>query len=78
MPLPGMTGGMWAVLQFPRSSSSYPNLYAVLYAVILLPWLGLVEAMRPGRMAELRRETVDMFYHGFDNYMRIAFPEDEV
>ncbi len=35
-------------------------------------------AMRPSRMAELRRETVEMFYHGFDNYMQIAFPEDEV
>ncbi|GAP84332.2 putative glycoside hydrolase family 47 protein [Rosellinia necatrix] len=34
--------------------------------------------MRPGRIAELRRDTVDMFYHGFDNYMRIAFPEDEL
>jgi hypothetical protein len=35
-------------------------------------------AMRPGRVRELRQETVDMFYHGFDNYMNIAFPEDEV
>ena len=34
--------------------------------------------MRPDRVRELRRETVDMFYHGFDNYMNIAFPEDEV
>ena len=30
------------------------------------------------RIAELRQEAVDMFYHGFDNYMNIAFPEDEV
>lgn len=34
--------------------------------------------MSTSRVAELRKETVDMFYHGFDNYMRIAFPEDEV
>lgn len=34
--------------------------------------------MRPSRIAELRRDTVDMFYHGFDNYMKIAFPEDEL
>jgi hypothetical protein len=34
--------------------------------------------MRPDRVAQLRQETVDMFYHGFDNYMSIAFPEDEV
>jgi hypothetical protein len=25
-----------------------------------------------------RQETVDMFYHGYDNYIKIAFPEDEV
>jgi hypothetical protein len=34
--------------------------------------------MSPRRVAELRQDTVDMFYHGFDNYMRVAFPEDEV
>ena len=34
--------------------------------------------MSPTRIAELREETVGMFYHGFDNYMDIAFPEDEV
>ncbi|RYC60290.1 hypothetical protein CHU98_g5907 [Xylaria longipes] len=34
--------------------------------------------MRPSRVAQLRQETVDMFYHGFDNYMQIAFPEDEL
>lgn len=34
--------------------------------------------MHPYRIAELRKETVSMFYHGFDNYMKLAFPEDEV
>ncbi|CAJ2500333.1 Uu.00g031860.m01.CDS01 [Anthostomella pinea] len=34
--------------------------------------------MRPSRIAELRQDTVDMFYHGFNNYMNIAFPEDEL
>ncbi|ORY55442.1 glycoside hydrolase family 47 protein [Pseudomassariella vexata] len=34
--------------------------------------------MHPDRIAELRHETVDMFYHGFDHYMHIAFPEDEL
>lgn len=41
-------------------------------------WLSPVAAMRQDRIAELRDETVDMFYHGFDNYMQLAFPEDEV
>ncbi|KAI4615775.1 hypothetical protein J4E80_006192 [Alternaria sp. BMP 0032] len=29
-------------------------------------------------IAELRQETRDIFYHGFDNYMQHAFPEDEL
>lgn len=41
-------------------------------------WLAVASAMTPARIAELRQETVDMFYHGFDNYMNVAFPEDEV
>jgi len=41
-------------------------------------WLALADAMTPVRIAELRKETVDMFYHGYDNYMNVAFPEDEV
>jgi hypothetical protein len=34
--------------------------------------------MTDARIAELRKETVEMFYHGYDNYMNVAFPEDEV
>lgn len=41
-------------------------------------WLGLTNAMTPAHIAQLRKETVEMFYHGFDNYMDVAFPEDEV
>lgn len=29
-------------------------------------------------IATLREETEDLFYHGFDNYMKHAFPEDEL
>ena len=53
-------------------------LFLVSLLLLSAPWLPQVQAMRPGRVAALRRETVDMFYHGFDNYMRIAFPEDEL
>ncbi|KAH6634202.1 glycosyl hydrolase family 47-domain-containing protein [Chaetomium sp. MPI-SDFR-AT-0129] len=49
----------------------------VLFAVCLGQW-PTVAAMRPDRVTELRRETVEMFYHGFDNYMKVAFPEDEL
>lgn len=34
--------------------------------------------MRADHSARLRQETVDMFYHGWNNYMKHAFPEDEV
>lgn len=54
-----------------------PSLFLV--ALFLLSWLHqAVVAMRPDRIAELRQQTVDMFYHGYDNYMDLAFPEDEV
>jgi CO dehydrogenase/acetyl-CoA synthase beta subunit len=49
----------------------------MLLTFVLVSW-PTATAMRPGRVRELRQETVDMFYHGFDNYMKIAFPEDEV
>ena len=47
-------------------------------ALLVLTWLAPTDAMRPDRIAELRNETVEMFYHGYDNYMNLAFPEDEV
>ncbi|KAK0631726.1 glycoside hydrolase family 47 protein [Immersiella caudata] len=52
-------------------------LLAVAIASVPAQWLGAA-AMHPARVAELRRETVDLFYHGYDNYMRVAFPEDEL
>ncbi|KAF3762163.1 family 47 glycoside hydrolase [Cryphonectria parasitica EP155] len=54
------------------------SLRALLVAFWFLTWLDHILAMRPDRMAQLRQETVDMFYHGYDNYMELAFPEDEL
>ncbi|KAI9758615.1 MAG: hypothetical protein M4579_002991 [Chaenotheca gracillima] len=34
--------------------------------------------MTKAQLAGLRQETIDMFYHGFDHYMDVAFPEDEL
>jgi hypothetical protein len=45
-------------------------------ASILLPWL--VSSMRADQLKQLRQDTVRVFYHGFSNYMKHAFPEDEV
>lgn len=47
-------------------------------ALLLLAWLDHTSAMRPDRIASLRHDTVEMFYHGYDNYMKLAFPDDEV
>lgn len=46
--------------------------------VLLILWPPTAWGMRQDRIAQLRQETVEMFYHGYDNYMDIAFPEDEV
>ncbi|KAI4595773.1 alpha mannosidase-like protein [Pestalotiopsis sp. 9143b] len=60
-----------------RGTSS--TLWTPICLLLLLPlWIGAVGAMRPDQVARLRQETVDMFYHGFNNYMGIAFPEDEL
>ncbi|KAI1751880.1 glycoside hydrolase family 47 protein [Xylaria castorea] len=77
MPLPGSAGCKLA----PSYSLATPCRFVRLMAAcafLLLPWLVPVLAMRPGHVAQLRQDTVDMFYHGFDNYMQIAFPEDEL
>ncbi|KAI0867274.1 glycoside hydrolase family 47 protein [Hypoxylon argillaceum] len=78
MPLPGSAG---CKLAPSTSLTTTPCRLARLIAtcaLFLLPWLAPVLAMSPRRTAELRQETVSMFYHGFDNYMKIAFPEDEL
>lgn len=60
-----------------RLLTLWPLVLAVILVLIPASRIGAA-AMRPGRVTSLRRETVDLFYHGFDNYMRVAFPEDEV
>ncbi|KAJ4401634.1 hypothetical protein N0V91_007806 [Didymella pomorum] len=42
-------------------------------------WLvACVHGMADETIADLRQETRDIFYHGFDSYMTHAFPEDEL
>lgn len=76
MPLLGM--GSWTLATSHKSTNYGALTRLIVLFALLVSWLDLVEAMRPSRIAELRQDTVDMFYHGFDNYMNIAFPEDEV
>ncbi|OTA99402.1 glycoside hydrolase family 47 protein [Hypoxylon sp. CI-4A] len=72
--------GSWMLTISHTSTNHAPLARLIVLLALVVPWLlGVaVEAMSPSRIAELRRETVDMFYHGFDNYMNIAFPEDEL
>lgn len=46
--------------------------------IVFSAWITIGAAMSPAGVAEMRKETVKMFYHGYDNYMNVAFPEDEV
>ncbi|KAI1935977.1 hypothetical protein LOZ66_004895 [Ophidiomyces ophidiicola] len=51
----------------------------VIFGVLaLLPCLSCVQGMRERQVRELRIEAEHMFFHGFDNYMKYAFPEDEL
>ncbi|PTB73465.1 glycoside hydrolase family 47 protein [Trichoderma longibrachiatum ATCC 18648] len=70
------------VLQ-PRQRPSKRSDTIMMLVAIALAWLGFsllqpVAAMRADYLAQLRQETVDMFYHGYSNYMEHAFPEDEL
>lgn len=48
-------------------------------AVALSAWcVSLAHGMTDDHVAHLRRSTEHLFYHGFDNYMHVAFPEDEL
>lgn len=58
-----------------HSTAAYQSRWLLLALTTI--WLATANAMTQVRIAELRQETVAMFYHGFDNYMRVAFPEDE-
>lgn len=64
-------------MQGPHHPSWRVGLLALVLVAPLLSWLVPVAAMRPDRIAALRQHAVDMFYHGYDNYMDLAFPEDE-
>ncbi|CRK31457.1 hypothetical protein BN1708_005459, partial [Verticillium longisporum] len=56
-----------------------PSTLALLSCLLLsLTWPARVKSMGAARLAELRKSTVEVFQHGFNNYMQHAFPEDEL
>ncbi|EAW10889.1 glycoside hydrolase family 47 protein [Aspergillus clavatus NRRL 1] len=50
----------------------------VAWLLLLSLWLAVAQGMRTAQINELRKETEQMFYHGFENYLKHAFPEDEL
>ncbi|EXJ92161.1 mannosyl-oligosaccharide alpha-1,2-mannosidase [Capronia epimyces CBS 606.96] len=53
------------------------GIYLVLL-IVSLASIATVQALPPGQIAALRKEAEDIFYHGYENYMAHAFPEDEL
>ncbi|EHY54292.1 hypothetical protein HRR83_008130 [Exophiala dermatitidis] len=73
----------------PAAISSWPVFPSIriqpwlrgIYFVLILAGLAsiaAVQAQTPGQLAALRKEAEDLFYHGYENYMLHAFPEDEL
>ncbi|KAL2839788.1 glycosyl hydrolase family 47-domain-containing protein [Aspergillus pseudodeflectus] len=46
--------------------------------LVLSLWVTAAQGMRHDQIRSLRIETEHMFYHGFENYLEHAFPEDEL
>ncbi|KAF2186700.1 glycoside hydrolase family 47 protein [Zopfia rhizophila CBS 207.26] len=49
-----------------------------LLLLLLSYWAIPGHGMTDDVISNLRQETRDIFYHGYDNYMKYAFPEDEL
>ncbi|KAG2419822.1 hypothetical protein HFD88_004618 [Aspergillus terreus] len=48
------------------------------WVLFLSLWLALAQGMKTDQIKGLRKETEQMFYHGFENYIKYAYPEDEL
>ena len=46
--------------------------------IVIFAFSGLALGMSRARMESLQQEAIDMFYHGYDNYLNVAFPDDEL
>lgn len=66
-------------LRGPAYRPARPPFQMIWLCILLLTFCTtLGECMTGGAIQHLRQETRDIFYHGYDNYMRHAFPEDEL
>ncbi|KAK7534593.1 glycosyl hydrolase family 47-domain-containing protein [Phyllosticta citricarpa] len=64
----------------PRASNSAPRWGRLRWTALfwLLECVALSTCMTDELLRNLKQETTDIFYHGYDNYMKYAFPEDEL
>ncbi|XRM43363.1 hypothetical protein ABZX51_006547 [Aspergillus tubingensis] len=68
-----MRSGCWH-----SQMSALRSAWILTWVLQLALWLTMAQGMRTDQVKELRKETEHMFYHGFDNYLEHAFPEDEL
>ncbi|KAL8771233.1 MAG: hypothetical protein Q9194_004951 [Teloschistes cf. exilis] len=59
-----------------QSGRAWPMFWSCL--LVLLTFINTVHGMTHVQIKDLRQEVEHMFYHGYDNYMKNAFPEDEL
>ncbi|KAI9372025.1 glycosyl hydrolase family 47-domain-containing protein [Aspergillus egyptiacus] len=60
------------------SQMSVSSAWMVGCFLTLALWVSAVQCMGYEQIRGLRNETEHMFYHGFENYLEHAFPEDEL
>jgi len=60
----------------PKSRAAGLTVLCILLA--LCCWATCAHGMTDDTITSLRQETIDIFYHGYDSYMKYAFPEDEL
>ncbi|TID27632.1 glycoside hydrolase family 47 protein [Venturia nashicola] len=67
---------LWLRTQVGQASCAIIRPWLVILAAVYLATFAV--CMTDDQLRSLRQETRDIFYHGFENYMRYAFPEDEL
>ncbi|KAK5042068.1 hypothetical protein LTR13_001874 [Exophiala sideris] len=76
MGLQNVTSAAIIFLSTTLSPKSFPQ-----WLICLLFIAGLVPTaltQTPGQVTALKKEVEDLFYHGYENYMTHAFPDDEL
>ncbi|RMZ92195.1 hypothetical protein DV736_g588, partial [Chaetothyriales sp. CBS 134916] len=73
----------WSPLPVSLSTRPAPihpaaSLWLCRATLLLGLYLAVAQALNPSQLAGLRKETEDLFYHGYEHYMKHAFPEDEL